>query len=200
MSTEKPSLNWSPEGTPAEAVAMLRCLGEEYPLHETSAAATTVRDVRTQVEFIGETAAAMAYAATHPRSVRWKEVWHICERVGVDALPIVALISFLMGMILAFQSAVPMKRFGAEIFVADLKEIVAAHERGELRRELRGDGLAVEALLQIRKTAGGRRRAHQEFAVDSGLEIHRFEPVRDCLLYTSPSPRDRTISRMPSSA
>ncbi|MBK9703319.1 MAG: ABC transporter permease [Betaproteobacteria bacterium] len=96
------------------------------------AAATTWRDVRTQVEFIGETAAAMAYAATHPRSVRWKEVWHICERVGVDALPIVALISFLMGMILAFQSAVPMKRFGAEIFVADLIGLAMLRELGPL--------------------------------------------------------------------
>ncbi|MBK7591075.1 MAG: MlaE family lipid ABC transporter permease subunit [Betaproteobacteria bacterium] len=96
------------------------------------AAATTWRDVRTQVEFIGETAAAMAYAVTHPRSVRWKEVWHICERVGVDALPIVALISFLMGMILAFQSAVPMKRFGAEIFVADLIGLAMLRELGPL--------------------------------------------------------------------
>ncbi len=43
MSTETPSLSWSPEGTPAEAVAMLRCLGEEYPLYETAAAGATVR-------------------------------------------------------------------------------------------------------------------------------------------------------------
>jgi len=48
-----------------------------------------------------------------------RRVAHLRAR-GVDALPIVALISFLLGMILAFQSAVPMKRFGAEIFVADL--------------------------------------------------------------------------------
>ena len=33
-----------------------------------------------------------------PDSVRWRDVWHICERAGVDALPIVALISFLLGM------------------------------------------------------------------------------------------------------
>jgi len=96
------------------------------------AAAATWADVRLQVEFIGETAAALAYAATHPASVRWKDVWRICERVGVDALPIVALISFLMGMILAFQSAVPMKRFGAEIFVADLIGLAMLRELGPL--------------------------------------------------------------------
>ncbi len=56
----------------------------------------------------------------------------IAERVGVDALPIVALISFLLGMILAFQSAVPMKRFGAEIFVADLIGLSMLRELGPL--------------------------------------------------------------------
>jgi len=90
------------------------------------------RDVRDQVEFIGEAFAALAYAARHPDSVRWKDVWRICERVGADALPIVALISFLLGMILAFQSAVPMKRFGAEIFVADLIGLSMLRELGPL--------------------------------------------------------------------
>jgi phospholipid/cholesterol/gamma-HCH transport system permease protein len=52
--------------------------------------------------------------------------------VGVDALPIVTLISVLLGMILAFQSAVPMRRFGAEIFVADLIGISMVRELGPL--------------------------------------------------------------------
>jgi phospholipid/cholesterol/gamma-HCH transport system permease protein len=90
------------------------------------------RDFRTQVEFIGETTSALVYAARHPRSVRWKDVWRICEQVGADALPIVALISVLLGMILAFQSAVPMKRFGAEIFVADLIGLSMLRELGPL--------------------------------------------------------------------
>jgi phospholipid/cholesterol/gamma-HCH transport system permease protein len=89
-------------------------------------------DIRVQISFVGETASALTHAARHPSSVRWKDVWHICERVGVDALPIVALISFLLGMILAFQSAVPMKRFGAEIFVADLIGLSMLRELGPL--------------------------------------------------------------------
>jgi phospholipid/cholesterol/gamma-HCH transport system permease protein len=64
--------------------------------------------------------------------VRWRDVWRIAEKAGVDALPIVALISFLLGMILAFQSAVPMKRFGAEIFVADLIGLSMLRELGPL--------------------------------------------------------------------
>ncbi len=90
------------------------------------------RDIRLQISFIGETTAALLHAATHPASVRWRDVWRICERVGADALPIVALISFLLGMILAFQSAVPMKRFGAEIFVADLIGLSMLRELGPL--------------------------------------------------------------------
>jgi phospholipid/cholesterol/gamma-HCH transport system permease protein len=90
------------------------------------------RDIRTQVEFIGETTAALVFAARNPKSVRWKDVWRICEQVGADALPIVALISVLLGMILAFQSAVPMKRFGAEIFVADLIGLSMLRELGPL--------------------------------------------------------------------
>jgi phospholipid/cholesterol/gamma-HCH transport system permease protein len=89
-------------------------------------------DIRTQVEFVGETCAALGHAVRHPASVRWKDVWLICERAGADALPIVALISFLLGMILAFQSAVPMKRFGAEIFVADLIGLSMLRELGPL--------------------------------------------------------------------
>ncbi len=90
------------------------------------------RDMKGQIAFIGEAVAALAHAARYPSSVRWRDVWHICERVGVDALPIVSLISFLLGMILAFQSAVPMKRFGAEIFVADLIGLAMLRELGPL--------------------------------------------------------------------
>lgn len=89
-------------------------------------------DLRQQIVFIGEAAAALVYAIVHPMSIRWKDVWRICERVGADALPIVALISFLLGVILAFQSAIPMRRFGAEIFVADLIGLAMLRELGPL--------------------------------------------------------------------
>ncbi|HSV17936.1 MAG TPA: MlaE family lipid ABC transporter permease subunit [Casimicrobiaceae bacterium] len=95
-------------------------------------AAGIARDTRDQVRFVGEASAALFEAVRHPGTVRWKDVWRICERVGADALPIVALISFLIGVILAFQSAIPMKRFGAEIFVADLIGLAMLRELGPL--------------------------------------------------------------------
>jgi len=96
------------------------------------AAAITGRDIKAQIAFIGETAIALWYAAKHPARIRWKDVWYTCEQVGVNALPIVALISFLLGIILAFQAAVPMRQFGAELFVADLVGLSILRELGPL--------------------------------------------------------------------
>jgi phospholipid/cholesterol/gamma-HCH transport system permease protein len=96
------------------------------------AAAITGRDIREQVAFVGETSTALWHAAKHPARVRWKDVWYTCEQVGVNALPIVALISFLLGIILAFQAAVPMRQFGAELFVADLVGLSILRELGPL--------------------------------------------------------------------
>jgi phospholipid/cholesterol/gamma-HCH transport system permease protein len=96
------------------------------------ATAQLLRDIRTQVAFIGETSSALWYAFTHPHRVRWRDVLYECEQVGANALPIVSLISFLLGIILAFQAAVPMRQFGAEIFVADLVGLAIVRELGGL--------------------------------------------------------------------
>ncbi|HVO88498.1 MAG TPA: MlaE family lipid ABC transporter permease subunit [Casimicrobiaceae bacterium] len=90
------------------------------------------RDLHEQIAFIGETTLALVNAIRHPLAIRWRDVWAICERVGADALPIVGLISFLLGVILAFQSAIPMRKFGAEIFVADLIGLAMLRELGPL--------------------------------------------------------------------
>lgn len=89
-------------------------------------------DMREQVSFIGEAAVALGYALAHPRSLRWRDALAIAEQVGVNALPIVALIAFLMGVIMAYQSALAMKQFGAEIFVADLIGLSVLRELGPL--------------------------------------------------------------------
>jgi phospholipid/cholesterol/gamma-HCH transport system permease protein len=96
------------------------------------AAAELWRDMVAQVRFVGELAAALATAARHPRHVRWRDALLAAENAGVNALPIVALISFLIGLIMAFQSAIPMQQFGAEIFVADLVSLSMLRELGPL--------------------------------------------------------------------
>ena len=113
---------------PAEPKAVRANVVEEIG----RATATLGRDMRTQIAFIGETTGALWYAITHPRRVRWKDVWYTCEQVGANALPIVLLIASLLGIILAFESAVPMRQFGAEIFVADLVGLAVVRELGPL--------------------------------------------------------------------
>jgi len=90
------------------------------------------RDIQILVSFVGELSVALVRAAIHPRSIRWRDAAAIAEVVGVNALPIVALISFLMGLIMAFQAAVPLRQFGAELFIANLVGLSILRELGPL--------------------------------------------------------------------
>ncbi|MGH8680489.1 MAG: ABC transporter permease [Burkholderiales bacterium] len=91
-----------------------------------------VDDLYAQIAFLGEAAAAIAHVLRNPRALRWKDALYVAEEAGVNALPIVALIGFLMGVILAFQSAVALKQFGAEVFVANLLALSLLRELGPL--------------------------------------------------------------------
>ncbi len=84
------------------------------------------------ISFVGELSLALLAAARRPRRVRWGDTLKIAEAVGVDALPIVVLIGFLMGLIMAFQAAVPLGQFGAQLFVANLIGLAILRELGPL--------------------------------------------------------------------
>jgi phospholipid/cholesterol/gamma-HCH transport system permease protein len=90
------------------------------------------QDVQALLTFIGELVATVFRAAWHPSLVRWSDAWLSAERAGVNAFPIIALIGFLLGLILAFQSSIPMRRFGAEILVANLIGVSMLREMGPL--------------------------------------------------------------------
>jgi len=90
------------------------------------------RDMKRLLEFIGELAATMFYAARHPRLVRWRDAWLVAEQAGVNALPVIALIGLLLGLILAFESAMSLRRLGADIFVANLIGLAMLREMGPL--------------------------------------------------------------------
>lgn len=84
------------------------------------------------VDFTGEIVLGLRDAVVHPRRVRWRETWLYMQRSGHEALPIVALISFLMGLITAFQAAVQLRQFGADIYVANLVGLSITRELGPL--------------------------------------------------------------------
>ena len=83
------------------------------------ATARMAADSREMMTFVGEVTLAHAAAARRPRIVRWRDLFYYMERCGADALPIIALISFLVGLILAFLGYVQLHKFGSDIFIAD---------------------------------------------------------------------------------
>jgi phospholipid/cholesterol/gamma-HCH transport system permease protein len=89
-------------------------------------------DVIMVMTFIGELLRALVYACVHPRSVRWGDVLFYMKRAGVDGLPIVSLISLLLGLILAFMSSLQLKQFGAGIYVASLVGVAMVRELGPI--------------------------------------------------------------------
>jgi phospholipid/cholesterol/gamma-HCH transport system permease protein len=82
--------------------------------------------------FLGDMILALLGLLREPRTANWKEVPHLMERTGADAVPIVVLINFLVGFVMAFQGAVQLKQFGANIFVADLVGLSVTRELGPL--------------------------------------------------------------------
>lgn len=91
-----------------------------------------VASLREFTAFAGEVIIGLADAVRHPRQIRWRETWLYMQRAGYEALPIVSLISFLMGLITAFQAAVQLRQFGADIYVASLVGLSVTRELGPL--------------------------------------------------------------------
>ena len=70
--------------------------------------------------FVGECAHALAGSVTHPSRFRWRPILFNIRTAGFDALPIVGLLTFLLGVVVAYQGAGQLRQYGANIFVADL--------------------------------------------------------------------------------
>ncbi|MGY6535097.1 MAG: ABC transporter permease [Pararhodobacter sp.] len=74
----------------------------------------------------------LVQAVRRPRAFRLTSLVHHCHEVGVKAVPIVALMAFLIGVVLAFQGSSQLRQFGAEVFVVDLIAISVLRELGIL--------------------------------------------------------------------
>jgi len=82
--------------------------------------------------FTGDLVKALAASCLRFRSMRWGDLLHDMRRAGVDGLPIVGLISFLLGLIMAFMSSLQLRQFGANVFVASLVGIAIVKELGPM--------------------------------------------------------------------
>jgi phospholipid/cholesterol/gamma-HCH transport system permease protein len=128
-------------------------------------------DLYDQIAFIGEALSHLVKALSHPRSIRWKDVWVFIEKAGVDAVPLVSLTGFLIGVIMAFQSALPLRQTGSDLFVANVVAFTVLRELGPLITAIilagrTGSAIAAEI---------GTMKINEEI---DALTTMGFEPVR----------------------
>jgi phospholipid/cholesterol/gamma-HCH transport system permease protein len=89
-----------------------------------------VETLAAPVAFLGEVTLALGRLATFRARFPMRDFWLYLQQCGAQALPIVTLIGFLVGLILAFMGAVQLLRFGATIYVADLVALAMVREMG----------------------------------------------------------------------
>lgn len=92
----------------------------------------TLYGIKFFIAFIGSTALSLLRVIRSPKSLRFDDVLTNMKTTGVDAVPVVALISFLLGLIMAFMSSLQLKPFGANIYVASLVALAMVSELGPI--------------------------------------------------------------------
>jgi phospholipid/cholesterol/gamma-HCH transport system permease protein len=84
------------------------------------------------LEFIGSLTLTLGRFLVLKARYQVRDLWLLVQQCGAQALPIVALIAFIVGLILAFVGSVQLRRFGAQVFVADLVGLGITREMGAL--------------------------------------------------------------------
>jgi phospholipid/cholesterol/gamma-HCH transport system permease protein len=100
--------------------------------HVGNATFAALLEMQTFLGFVGSMVLAVGGVIRRPGTGNWRGVAPIMTRAGADAVPIVLLITFLIGFVMAFQSAAQLKQFGANIYVANLVALSITRELGPL--------------------------------------------------------------------
>lgn len=120
------------------------------------------------LSFWGEVTIALLALVRRHKEIRGRAILNGIYDVGVTAMPIVGLISFLMGIVLVYQGADQLRRFGAEIFTVDLLAISVLREIGVLLTAIVVSGRSASAY-----TAGlGFMKLNQEIDALSVLGLN----------------------------
>ncbi|MBT9596721.1 MAG: MlaE family lipid ABC transporter permease subunit [Vitreoscilla sp.] len=112
VATERAAQSAAPAPAPAPTRPALERIGRQ--------AVATADEALGLLTFVGENAVALAGCVAHPSRWRGRSILYNLRSAGVDAVPIVALMSFMLGVVVAYQGADQLRRYGANIFVADL--------------------------------------------------------------------------------
>ena len=84
------------------------------------------------LEFLGEASAALLRAVLYPHHIRWRALFAIIQNAGVNALPIIGLLCFLIGLVIAYQGGNLLRTYGANIFIVELVSIAMVRELAPL--------------------------------------------------------------------
>ncbi len=96
------------------------------------ASTTEAYNIRFLISFLGSVFLSFFHICLHPGSLRTGDTISCMEKTGVNALPIVGMISFLLGLVIAFMSSLQLQQFGANIYVASLVSIAMVSELGPI--------------------------------------------------------------------
>ena len=88
------------------------------------------QNVRSIFHFVGETVLSSLRLAKNPLRFRWRDCAYEMQQCGAMALPIVSLISFLVGVTLAYTGAIVLRQYGGDIYIADLIGLSMVRETG----------------------------------------------------------------------
>ena len=117
---------------PEKKDARKAAVQEPFLVQIGKASMDVARQVTALTTFLGEATMAFGRFLVGKAKFRRTDLWLTIQQCGADALPIVSLISFLVGMILAFVGAVQLALFGAQIYIANLVGIAMAREMGAI--------------------------------------------------------------------
>lgn len=133
------------------------------------------RDLLLFLDFLGRSAVALGKTMRHPGMFRIKELAVNLQNIGVLAVPIIALSAMLIGIVIAFQSAVQLKNYGANIFIVDMIGISIPRELSPLITAIVVAGRSASAFTaQI-----GAMRVTEEL---DAMETLGFDPYRFIIL------------------
>ena len=120
------------EAVPEKADARAQEEEEDFVERVGELAIETERLFRSDLDFLGQLALAMGRALRGKARVRRSDLALLVQQNGIEALPIVTLVTFLLGLILAFVGAIQLQTFGATIYVADLVGVAMVRDMGAL--------------------------------------------------------------------
>ena len=108
----------------ASSPATLECIGQDAAQH--------LREAAESIDFVGRAASALAASLLPRARVRWRDTLALVDGAGADALPVIALVGFLMGVIIAFEIGNVAQQFGAVLYTVDVVGIALVRELAPL--------------------------------------------------------------------